>query len=138
MNKRFHPPIRLLIVAALLLVCGFVAQPIVAAMPEKSSALGVLINGIPFLFIFVAILLTYIALIITLSRYYSGYVSEKRFKPVLFAPMVGIVLGVIFMFQPLMRELFTLGFIILLVSLLSFIAISHIVPKKESTEATSE
>jgi SNF family Na+-dependent transporter len=133
--KRFRPPIRLLIIAAILLISGLLVQPITSKPPEKVTATTVLITGIPFLLIFVAILLTYIALIVTISRYYSNNIAEKRFNPVFYACMAGIVIGIILMFQPFKLVLFTIGFLVLLFSLLSFIAVSHITPRKEAVEA---
>jgi hypothetical protein len=137
-NKRFRPPYKLLAVALVLLIVGFIALPITSKPPAKVTATTVLITGIPFLFVFVAILLTYIAVIVTFSRYYSGYIPEKRFTPVFYACMGGIVLGVFLMFQPFLLKLYTVGFLVLLFSLLTFMIVGHILPKKEMTEPTSE
>jgi hypothetical protein len=137
-NKRFRPPYKLLAIALVLLILGFIALPITSKPPEKVTATTVLITGIPFLLVFVAILLTYIAVIVTFSRYYSGYVSEKRFNPIFFTCMGGIVLGVILMFQPFVQILYTIGFLVLLFSLLSFMVVGHITPKKEMTDTTYE
>jgi hypothetical protein len=137
-NKRFRPPFKLLAVALFLLIVGFVALPITSRPPEKVTALTVLITGIPFLFVFVAILLTYIAVIVTFSRYFSGHISEKHFNPVFYICVGGIVLGVIFMFQPFVQILYTVGFLVLLFSLLTFMIVGHIIPKKEMTESSSE
>jgi hypothetical protein len=132
MNKRFRPPIRLLIIAAALFVAGLVSIPLIKTyVPAKTLASSVLINGIPFLLVFIAILLTYIALIVTVSRYYSGYISETRFKPIFIAPIVGIVTGIVMMFQPWAMVLYQIGFLVVLFSLLSFIVISHITPRKD-------
>jgi len=137
-NKRFRPPFKLLAVALILLILGFIALPITSKPPTKVTATTVLITGIPFLLVFVAILLTYIAVIVTFSRYYSGHLAEKRFLPIFYTCMGGIVLGVILMFQPFILKLYTIGFLVLLVSLLSFMIVGHIIPKKEMTEPTSE
>ncbi len=138
MSKRFRPPFKLLAVALVLLIIGFVALPITSTPPAKVTATTVLITGIPFLFVFVGILLIYIAVIVTFSRYYSGYISEKRFNPVFYTCMGGIVLGVILMFQPFFLKLYTAGFLVLLFSLLTFMIVGHILPKKEMTEPASE
>ena len=45
------------------------------------------------------------------------------------------MLGVIGMFQPFVMLFYTLGFIVLFVSLLSYIAWSHIVPRGEHRAA---
>ena len=94
----------------------------------------VLVSGVPFLLVFVAILLTYIGLIILISRYFSGYLAEKNFYRLFYTCMGGIVIGILFMFQPVTQSLYTIGFTLLLVSLLSFIAVSHITPRREAAE----
>ncbi len=135
MKRRLQPPIRLLVVAAVLFILGLIALPLTQDPTGKVTAMTVLITGIPFLLVFVAILLTYIALIITVSRYYSGRVAEKRFLRIFFACMGGIVIGILFMFQSFAKVLFPVGFLILLFSLLTFILVSHITPRKEMVEA---
>jgi hypothetical protein len=95
----------------------------------------VLITGIPFLLVFVGILLTYISLIVTVSRYYSGYITPKALNPIFYACIVGIVVGIILMFQPIAKVLYTIGFLILLFSLLSFMVVGHITPRREIIEA---
>jgi len=134
-KKRFQPPIKLLVIAAVLLVLGFLILPITSKPPEKVTAMTVLTTGIPFLLVFVAILLTYIAIIITASRYFSGSVGEKGFLRVLYVCMSGIVIGILLMFQPYARALFTVGFLILLFSLFTFMLVSHITPRKQIAES---
>ena len=138
MKRSFRPPYKLLAVALVFLILGLAIHPITSQSPAKVTATTVLITGIPFLLIFVSILLTYIAIIVTLSRYYSGHISEKRFNPIFYACMGGIVLGIIMMFQVFLRSLYTVGFLILLFSLLTFIAVSHITPRKELSHPTQE
>jgi len=134
MQKRFRPPYKLLVVVVILLAIGFLILPAATKAPDKITAMTVLISGIPFLFVFVAILLTYISLIIIIQRYYSGYMPEKRFNWLFFTCMGGIVIGILFMFQPFRQPLYPLGFLILLFSLLSFIAVSHITPRRKIAE----
>ena len=43
----------------------------------------------------------------------------------------GIVVGIVGMFQPFVQVFYTLGFVVLLISLLCFIAWSHIIPRAE-------
>jgi hypothetical protein len=47
---------------------------------------------------------------------------------------MGIVLGVIMMFQPWALAIYRVGFSILLFSLLSFMVISHISPRPKTIE----
>jgi hypothetical protein len=59
----------------------------------------------------------------------NNNISENVYRPVERLLIAGIVLGVIGMFQPFAVILYTIGFIVLLVSTLSFIFWSHIVPR---------
>lgn len=136
--KRFRPPYKLLTIALALLIIGLIVQPITSKPPAKVTATTVLITGIPFLLIFVAILLTYIALIATISRYYSGHLREKIFNPLFYICTAGIVAGIILMFQPFLQQLYTIGFLVLLFSLLTFMIVGHITPKKEQADNTAE
>ena len=136
--KRFRPPYKLLVIALALLILGLIAQPITSKPPAKVTATTVLITGIPFLLIFVAILLTYIALIATISRYYSGHLREKTFNPLFYICTVGIVAGIILMFQPFLQQLYTIGFLVLLFSLLTIMIVGHNSPKKEQADNASE
>lgn len=138
MKRSFRPPYKLLAVALFFLVLGLAVHPITSEPPAKVTATTVLITGIPFLLVFISILLTYIAIIVTLSRYYSGRLPEKRFNPIFYACMAGIVLGIVMMFQAFLRTLYTAGFLILLFSLLTFIAVSHITPRKELSHPSQE
>jgi len=133
-NKRFRPPFRLLIIAVISLVAGLILQSVYSANPEIPGT-NVLMNGLPFLLVFVGILLIYIGLIVTVSRYYSGYLPEKRFLPVFTACMIGIVLGILMMFQAFSPTLYTIGFLVLLFSLLSFMIVGHITPRKEQVRS---
>jgi hypothetical protein len=59
----------------------------------------------------------------------NNRISELVFRPIERLLIAGIVLGVIGMFQPFVMLFYTLGFILLFVSLLSYIAWSHVVPR---------
>ena len=134
MEKRFRPPYKLLVVIVILLAAGFMVLPVTSKAPEKITAMTVLVSGVPFLLVFAAILLTYIGLIILISRYFNGYLLEKNFYRLFYTCMGGIVIGILFMFQPVTQSLYSIGFTLLLVSLLSFIAVSHITPRREAAE----
>jgi hypothetical protein len=90
--------------------------------------------AVPFLAIFIAILLLYIGLIVTLSRAFSGFIPARIYRVLFTVAVVGIVLGVIMMFQPWALAIYRVGFSILLFSLLSFMVISHISPRQKTIE----
>jgi hypothetical protein len=133
-EKRFRPPITLLIIAAVLLVVGLVMNSLMSTLSEDVLRDNLMIMAIPFLAIFIAILLFYIGLINTLMRAFSGHIPPRVYRVLFGAAVVGIVLGVIMMFQPWALAIYRVGFMILLVSLLSFMVISHISPRQKTIE----
>jgi hypothetical protein len=133
-EKRFRPPITLLIIAAVLLILGLVMNSLMSTLSEDVLRDNLMIMAIPFLAIFIAILLFYIALINTLSRAFSGHIPPRVYRVLFGVAVVGIVLGVIMMFQPWALAIYRVGFMVLLVSLLSFMVISHISPRPRTIE----
>jgi hypothetical protein len=128
-KMRLHVPIGLPIAAVILLVLGLVAQPAIqSAFSEEVLARNVLLNSIPFIFIFVAIILFYITIIWLVASVLNNNIAERVYRPVEVALIAGIVLGVAGMFQPWWFAGYKLGFLVLLVSTLGFILWSHIVP----------
>jgi len=133
-EKRFRPPITLLIIAAALLVIGLVTNSLVSGLSEEVLRENLMIMAVPFLAVFIAILLFYIGLIVTLSRAFSGQIPARFYRLLFGTSVVGIVLGVIMMFQPWALAVYRVGFSILLFSLLSFMVISHISPRPRTIE----
>jgi hypothetical protein len=130
--SRPRVPVTLLIVIAVLLVLGFLAgQYINATMTEEQLADNVFINAIPFVLIFVAIILTFIAVIYVVASMLDNNISPRAHRIIEQILIVGIVLGVVGMFQPWIFEGYKYGFVLLLISTLSFILWSHITPKRE-------
>jgi hypothetical protein len=129
---KFRPrvPLALPLTAAILLVLGLVAGPLIRsrATPEQLAS-NVLLSAIPFILIFVAIILTFITLIVALASMMSNNIPLRIYRPVERILIAGIVLGIIGMFQPWAFILYRIGFFVLLVSTLGFIVWSHIIPK---------
>ena len=126
-------PVKLLIIAAALLILGIVAGPVIQSLatPQQLGE-NVLLNAIPFILIFVAILLVFIGLIIIVARLLNGRISASIHRPIEMALIAGIVLGVVGLFQPWTYILYGISFHVLLVSVLGFTLWSHIVPKREA------
>jgi hypothetical protein len=62
---------------------------------------------------------------------------SRRFYARVERVIIGIMLiGIIGMFQPLALELYRYGFLLLLLSTILFIVISHISPKPDNPDAT--
>lgn len=131
MNKRPYAPRTLLIWIVGLLIAGLAAGPLINALATpRLLADNVLLNAIPFILIFVAILLGFITLIRMASHALSHRIAEAAYRPVERALIAGIVLGVIGMFQPWAMIFYQVGFFVLLFSTLGFILWSHVVPRR--------
>ncbi len=130
--SRPRVPVTLLIVIAVLLVLGFLAgQYINSTMTEEQLADNVFINAVPFVLIFVAIILTFIAFIVVVASMLDNNISSRIHRIIEQILIVGIVLGVVGMFQPWLFEGYKYGFVLLLISTLCFILWSHITPRRE-------
>ena len=123
-------PVGLLIAVVALLILGVIAGPIIrsVATPEQLTN-NVLLGAIPFILIFVAIILAFISLIALVASVLSHNIPGSAYRPIERILIGGIVVGVIGMFQPWLLILYKIGFIVLLVSTLGFILWSHIVPR---------
>jgi hypothetical protein len=125
-------PTKLLIVIGVLLILGIAAgQYINATMTEEQLTDNVFINAVPFVLIFAAIILTFIAVIYVVASMLDNNISTRAHRLIEQILIVGIVLGVVGMFQPWVFEGYKYGFVLLLISTLSFILWSHVTPKRE-------
>ncbi len=130
--SRPRVPVTLLIVIAVLLVLGLIAnQYINTTMTEEQLAENVFINAVPFVLIFAAIILGFIAIIVVVASMLDNNISARAHRIVEQILIIGIVLGVVGMFQPWLFEGYKYGFVLLLISTLCFILWSHITPKRE-------
>lgn len=125
-------PKTLLIVIAVLLLLGFAAgQYINATMTQEQLADNVFINAVPFVLIFAAIILGFIAIIIVVASVLDNNIPARTHRIIEQILIVGIVLGVVGMFQPWLFEGYKYGFVLLLISTIFFILWSHVTPKRE-------
>jgi hypothetical protein len=131
-KHRLRIPVGLFIAIVVTLILGLVARPVINALTtEKQRATNVLLSAIPFILIFVAILLAFISLIKMSASVLNDNISPRIYRVVETVLIVGIVLGILGMFQPWLIIFYKFGFIVLLVSTLGFIWWSHIKPKEE-------
>jgi len=129
-KSRLRLPVGLFIAIAVTLVLGLVARPIITTLTtEKQRATNVLLSAIPFILIFVAILLTFISLINMSASVLNDNISSRIYLTIERILIAGIVLGIFGMFQPWLMILYKIGFLVLLASTLGFIWWSHIKPK---------
>lgn len=131
MNIRPRVPLALIIWIVGLLIAGLAAGPLINAVATPQQlADNVLLNALPFILIFVAIILTFIALIVATGSLLNHRIPERAYRPVERLLIAGIVLGVIGMFQPWALIFYQVGFMVLLISTLGFILWSHIIPAR--------
>jgi uncharacterized protein YneF (UPF0154 family) len=134
-QTRFRFPTGLAISIVVTLILGFAAGPFIEARatPEQ-MARNVLLSAIPFILIFAAIILTYIAIITIAAGLLNDNISQHIHRPIELVLIAGILLGIFGMFQPWIFGLYKTGFFILLVSTLGFILWSHVVPRSVDSE----
>lgn len=131
-KRRVRIPVGLFIAIAVTLILGLVARPVILSLStEKQRATNVLLSAIPFILIFISILLFYISLISMSASVLNDNISPRTYRIVETIIIAGIVLGVIGMFQPWLMIFYKYGFLLLLVSTLSLIWWGHIKPKTE-------
>ncbi len=128
-------PYALPVIAVALIVLGLVAGPAIAAVftPQQMTR-NIILNALPFILIFVGILLLYITLIVIIVRRYNDRVDPRRQQIIERVLIGGIVFGIFGMFQPWFFILYRLGFLVLLFSLFAFIAWSHVRPRREQID----
>jgi hypothetical protein len=118
-------------VAVFLVIFGVIAQPLVDANTTTAQRTdNAILNGIGFILMFIGIVVAFIDLIIFLATLLNHNVPQRVYDPILNVLIAGVVLGVIGMFQPFLFVLYQIGFVMLFVSLIGFMAWSHIEPKR--------
>lgn len=134
-KKSFRFPITLPVIATVVLVLGLLAGPFInaRATPEQLAD-NILLSAIPFVLVFVGILLYFITLIVIIARLLDNNVSPRIHGIVLSALIAGIIIGILGMFQPWIFLAYKYGFMLLLFSTLGFIVWSHVTPKREQTQ----
>jgi hypothetical protein len=125
-------PLKLIIAAVVLFALSFASRPLLGVlMPDLQTSKNVLLLAIPFLMVFVPIILTFMALVVFVSKVLHHRVPEGTYKVIEYVFIAGIVLGIISMFQPWTFLLFKPGFFVLFGSLLGFMIWSHVAMKRE-------
>jgi hypothetical protein len=113
-----------------MLILGAAAGPVLRlVVSEQQFATNVLLSAIPFVFTFVAIILSFISLTWLIASLLNNNIPERIYRPIEYIIIGGIVLGVMGMFQPWFFLGYRYGFLLLLVSTLGFILWSHVVPR---------
>lgn len=77
---------------------------------------------------FFIILGLFVRLIQIAEKRLGGRVANRRYSLIMGVIIAGMLIGVVMMFQPLVRTLMEPGFLLLLISTLAFILWSHVWP----------
>ncbi|MBZ0297503.1 MAG: hypothetical protein K8L99_33405, partial [Anaerolineae bacterium] len=94
--------------------------------PEQQQQ--VLIQAIPFIAIFVSIVLAFACLIVLVAIAFNGKVPQRTYRPVERIIIAGIFIGIVGLFQGWRLFPYEYGFLVLLVSVLLFMVWSHLTP----------
>lgn len=128
--NRPRVPIGMPIAALVCLGLGLVAGPLIRNnVSEEQLASNVLLSALPFILIFVAIILGFMTLVWMAHSALSGVIARDTFRKIEMIAIAGILLGIFGMFQPWFFPLYKYGFLVLLVSTLFYILWSHIQPR---------
>lgn len=129
-KRRPHVPIGLPIAGVILLIAGNVLGPVIQnVFTEDTLSRNTILNGIPFILIFISIILFFISVVWLIASVLNNNVPLRIYKPVETIIIAGIVIGILGMFQPWAFALYRLGFHLLLVSTVAFMIWSHVTPK---------
>ncbi|MBC8172066.1 MAG: hypothetical protein H7X77_10350 [Anaerolineae bacterium] len=107
---------------------GLVFQVIILGGISEEARKAVLLNAIPFFAVFIGILLLFILSIVLTAMRYNGKLPHRTHSSIEMTIVVGILFGVVCLFQPFSFVPYRYGFLLVLISTLSFILWSHIVP----------
>lgn len=88
----------------------------------------VFMKAIPFVAIFVSIILAFICLIVITAIVLNGKIPLRTYRPIEYLIIVGILLGVLGLFQGWKLFVYQNGFLLLLAAVLLFMIWSHITP----------
>lgn len=129
-QKRTRVPLGLPIAAVILIVLGVLAGPIIRSIAtEDQMARNVLLSALPFILIFIGIILIYMTIIWAVASVLNDRVSARTYRIIEYIAIGGIVVGVVCMLQPWVFALFRYGFLLLLFSTIFFILWSHVRPR---------
>ena len=132
-------PKALPISGVVLLILGLIAIPMVQnVFTEQQLSRNAILSGIHFILIFASVIIFFMSLIWFLSNKLNFRISARAYDIVEKIIIGGIILGIVFMFQPWVFVLFRYGFYLLLISTLAFIVWSHIAAKEPADDLATD
>jgi hypothetical protein len=111
------------------LVFGWLFPILIEPLLSESARDSVLVQAIPFVTRFIALILLFVLLIFIVALRYNSKIPYRTYRPIELIIMAGIVVGVVCLFQPWHIVSYEYGFLLLLASTLLFILWSHVVPQ---------
>lgn len=129
--QKYMPPIKYLGGSiVILLLLGLVVYPLIDnAFFTDEIRSEVLISSIPFVAIFVSIILAYVLFMFIFAYRFNRKIPYRTHRAIELTIIAGIVIGVIALFQPVQLVGYQYGFIWLLGATLTFILWSHVTPQ---------
>lgn len=117
-------------IALLLFILVPLFSSVAPGLVAEATRSSVLFQALPFFMAFVGILLVFILLIVLVALRFNGKVPRRTYKGIESLCIAGILFGTVCLFNPWSVVPYRYGFILLLVSLLSFILWSHVAPPR--------
>ncbi|MBI5958094.1 MAG: hypothetical protein HY866_05130 [Chloroflexi bacterium] len=119
--------IRFFITIVIVLAFGGIISLYTGTLSEEQQD-EVLIKAVPFVAVFISIVLAFICVIVIVAVTLEGKVPLRSYRPIEFMLIAGILLGVTGLFQGWKLFVYEFGFLVLLFSLLAFMVWSHLQP----------
>jgi lysylphosphatidylglycerol synthetase-like protein (DUF2156 family) len=88
----------------------------------------VLIKAIPFVAVFVSIVIAFACVIVLVAIRFNGRVPQRTYRPIEMIIIAGILIGVVGLFQGWNMFAYEYGFLLLVVSVVAFMIWSHMNP----------
>jgi hypothetical protein len=116
------------LVIAIILAFGGLFHLYTVEVLSQDKQDEVLIKAIPFVAVFVSIVLAFVYVIVSAATLLGGKVPQRTYRPIEGIIIAGILLGVVGLFQGWKLFTYEYGFLLLLISLLAFMVWSHVAP----------
>lgn len=127
---KYLGPIKILGTAAVIVfLFGRIFPALSKELLSEDTRDSVLVRAIPFVTVFVSIILLYILLIFMVAIRFNGKIPYRTYRPIELTVIAGILIGIFCLFQPWELIGYEYGFLLLLASTIGFIMWSHIVPQ---------
>ncbi|KAB2859254.1 MAG: hypothetical protein F9K46_11140 [Anaerolineae bacterium] len=128
--SKYLGPIKILGTSAVIVfLFGRIFPTLSKELLSEDTRDSVLVRAIPFVTVFVSIILLYILLIFIVAIRFNGKIPYRTYRPIELTVIAGILIGIFCLFQPWELIGYEYGFLLLLASTIGFIMWSHIVPQ---------